>query len=97
MSQISMGNWQLVSVQDPCKVSVQDTGANVRTVIVSAPGPQGPSGTGGGSGGGGATSLSQLTDVQVSNPGAGDILSYDASTSKWTSAPRSQVTDGGHF
>ncbi len=100
MSQISMGNWQLVSVQDPCKVSVQDTGANVRTVIVSAPGPQGPAGTGGsgnegGIGGGGL--LAGLADVSIGPTSNGDLLTYDAGTSTWTNAPRSQITDGGNF
>lgn len=88
MSAPSPGNWQLVSVVD--------TGIDAKTVVVTAPGPQGPPGTGGGTGGG-ATALSQLTDVQVSSIGAGDVLSYDASSSKWKNAPRSEVTDGGNF
>lgn len=92
MTQISAGNWQLVSVSDPCGVSMQDTGANVRTVIVSAPGPQGPSGVGSG-----GLALSGLSDVSIGNTSSGDLLSYDAGSSTWKNEPRSQVTDGGNF
>jgi hypothetical protein len=102
MTHLCAGNWQLVSVTDPCGVSVTDTGANVRTVVVSSPGPQGPagpagSGTGneGGIGGGGL--LAGLADVSIGGAGNGDLLTYDAASSVWTNAPRSQITDGGNF
>lgn len=93
MTQLCAGNWQLVSVTD--------TGANVRTVVVSAPGPQGPAGspgTGGGDGGiGGGGLLAGLADVSIGTVGNGDLLTYDAASSVWTNAPRSQITDGGNF
>lgn len=102
MTQLCSGNWQLVSVTDPCGVSVSDTGANVRTVVVSAPGPQGPagaSGSGGGNEGGVAAGLilSGLADVSIGNVSNGDLLTFDAASSVWTNAPRSQITDGGNF
>lgn len=39
--------------------------------------------TGSTSGGGGATSLNGLSDVEVSSPSNGQVLSYDSSTAKW--------------
>lgn len=42
-------------------------------------------GTGGG--GGGATALTQLTDVNISNPSNGQGLLYNADSAKWVNAP----------
>lgn len=39
--------------------------------------------TGSTSGGGGATNLNGLSDVEVSSPSNGQVLSYDSSTAKW--------------
>jgi hypothetical protein len=104
VTQLCAGNWQLVSVADPCGVSVTDTGANVRTVVVSAPGPQGPAGAAGSGGGGGNEGgigggglLAGLADVSIGAVGNGDLLTFDAASSVWTNAPRSQITDGGNF
>lgn len=38
---------------------------------------------GGGGGGGGSTTLSDLTDVDISNPSNGQTLVYDTASSKW--------------
>ena len=38
---------------------------------------------GGGGGGGGSSTLSGLTDVDISNPADGQTLVYDAASSKW--------------
>lgn len=40
-------------------------------------------GGGGGGGGGGSSTLSGLTDVDISNPTDGQTLVYDAASSKW--------------
>lgn len=44
----------------------------------------------GGGGGGGATALSQLTDVILSQPTSGDLLSYNGS--KWVNIKQSSIT-----
>jgi hypothetical protein len=44
-----------------------------------------------------SSSLLQLTDVQLSSPTQGDILSYNQSISKWANIKQSVVTDGGNF
>lgn len=36
-----------------------------------------------GGGSSGASSLSELTDVDLTNPSNGDVLVYDATTQKW--------------
>lgn len=41
--------------------------------------------------------LSQLSDVQLSSPTQGDLLSYNQSISKWANIKQSVVTDGGNF
>ena len=56
--------------------------------IVGATGPTGPTGPTGG----GATVLNDLTDVVITNPQDGDILVYNATTSKWVNL---STIDGG--
>lgn len=43
---------------------------------------------GGGGGGGGSTTLSGLTDVDISNPTDGQTLVYNATSGKWENASR---------
>lgn len=94
----TLGTWNLAPGMEGCQVSVEDTGASVRTAVVSAPGPQGPPGPAGAEGGlADDFGLSGLADVQISAPGPGDILTFNIETSTWTNAPRSQITDGGNF
>lgn len=42
-----------------------------------------------GSGGGGASSLDDLTDVDISNPSNGQVLKYDSANSEWVNADES--------
>jgi hypothetical protein len=42
-----------------------------------------------GGGGGGATTLAALTDVAVASPSDGQVLEYDAASSKWKNADAS--------
>lgn len=84
MSAVGTGGWRVVSVSD--------TGANARTVVVSAPGPQGPAGEAAGGG-----LLSTLADVSVSAASEGDLLTFDSALSAWTNSPRDTITDGGNF
>lgn len=50
-------------------------------------------GGGGGGGGGGSSTLSGLTDVDISNPSDGQTLVYDATSGKWENGSGS----GGGF
>lgn len=42
----------------------------------------------------GATTLADLTDVQISAPSNGDLLGYDTTVSKWKNPA---TVDGGNF
>ena len=41
--------------------------------------------------------LSQLSDVQITSPAQGDLISYNQSNLKWINIKQSAVTDGGNF
>ena len=45
----------------------------------------------------GSSNLSQLPDVQFTNPSQGDLVSYSQPNSKWVNIKQSTVTDGGNF
>jgi hypothetical protein len=79
-------------------VSGAGVSATVGSGVVSAAvtggiGPQGPSGDTGDVGG--ATTLSELTDVQITAAADGDVLRY--STGKWRDYAEINLVDGGNF
>lgn len=44
-----------------------------------------------GGGGGGASSLSELTDVTITSPSTGQVLTYDAVTGKWVNGAGAEI------
>jgi hypothetical protein len=62
----------------------------VAAAVTGGIGPQGPSGETGG-----ASSLTELTDVQIALPADGDVLRY--STGKWRDYAEINLVDGGNF
>ena len=51
-------------------------------------------GAGTSGGGGGSTTLAGLTDVTLSSPANGDVLTYNGSTSKWVNTAMSSLLSG---
>jgi hypothetical protein len=45
----------------------------------------------------GTTSLSLLTDVQLTSPQDNDVLQYSVTAGKWINSPQLNLTDGGNF
>ena len=85
---------------NPITASVTEDGASVAVspVAISATvtagiGPQGPSGSTGETGG--ASTLAELTDVQITSAAEGDVLRYNGS--KWADHSELLLTDGGNF
>lgn len=74
-------------------VSATVGGGAVAAAVTGGIGPQGPSGDIGETGG--ATTLSDLTDVQITAAADGDVLRY--STGKWRDYAESNLVDGGNF
>lgn len=56
-------------------------------------GPQGPAGSTGDTGG--ASTLAELTDVQITAAAEGDVLRYNGS--KWADHAEINLTDGGSY
>jgi hypothetical protein len=84
----------------PITASVTESGASVAVAPVSISatvlagiGPQGPSGSTGETGG--ASTLAELTDVQITAAAEGDVLRYNGS--KWADHSELLLTDGGNF
>lgn len=71
-------------------VSATVGSGSVAAAVTGGIGPQGPSGETGG-----ASSLTELTDVQIASPADGDVLRY--STGKWRDFADSNLVDGGNF
>lgn len=79
-------------------VSGSTIAAAVSSSIVSVTtsggiGPQGPSGSTGETGG--ASTLAELTDVQITSAAEGDVLRYNGS--KWADHAEINLTDGGSY
>ena len=72
--------------------TVQST-AGVSASVFGGVGPQGPAGVPGPAGG--ITSLSQASDVAISNVSDGDVLRF--SQTRWRNYSELQLTDGGNF
>ncbi len=89
-----------VSSSTPITASVTESGASVSVSaatiaanITGGIGPQGPSGSTGETGG--ATTLAELTDVEITAAAEGDVLRFNGS--KWADYAEINLTDGGNF
>jgi hypothetical protein len=84
----------------PITASVTESGASVAVspvsisaTVLAGIGPQGPSGDTGETGG--ASTLAELTDVEITAAAEGDVLRYNGS--KWADYAEINLTDGGNF
>lgn len=67
----------------------------VAAAVTGGIGPQGPAGEAGETGG--ATTLGDLTDVQITAVSDGNVLRYNGSSSKWANYAELDLVDGGNF
>jgi hypothetical protein len=65
-------------------VKVSNTG--IKVVTVGTQGPRGITGT-----------LSDASDVSITNPETGDTLAYDQASGAFVNTHQSNFTDGGNF
>lgn len=76
-------------------VSASVGSGRVAASVTGGIGPQGPAGDVGETGG--ATTLSALTDVQLTSLANGDLIQYSTATSKWRNVTDLSLVDGGNF
>lgn len=74
-------------------ILVEGEGQTTTIVTSAEQGPQGPQGTAG------AATVSELTDVDLSNKTDGSLLVYSANTQKWvaTTQLNNQSLESGHY
>ena len=73
-------------------VSASVGSGRVAASVTGGIGPQGPAGETGG-----ASTLTELTDVQITSPANGDLIQYSSATSKWRNVTDLSLVDGGNF
>jgi hypothetical protein len=76
-------------------VSAAVSSGRVSAAVTGGIGPQGPAGESGETGG--ATTLSELTDVQITSVADGDVLRYSAAAGRWQDYAELNLVDGGNF